>query len=109
MHDSRKPVDHAGEHLSLEVLSEEFVRFYQGIWRDNDLAFARETGRGPVDLTVNITDLNCAVRFDLYEGRMFPADAATADVALSSEVLKMLFRSKFGRGTLTINGRAHFN
>lgn len=109
LHDTRAPADHAREHLTIEQLREEFARFHEAIWRDNDLAFARATSRGPVQLDVKLTDLNESVRLDLYEGQMERAPDGAYDIAVSSEVLKFLFRSKFGRGSLTINGRVHFN
>jgi len=110
LHDTRTPTDHAREHLTVEQLREEFARFHEAIWRDNDLAFARATSCGPVRVDVKLTDLGESVRLDLYEGRLEKMlDGGAYDIAVSSEVLKFLFRSKFGRGSLTINGRAHFN
>ncbi len=109
LHGKSKPIDHAENHLTLEQLGAEFARFHTEIWRTNDLYLARSTSCGSVELNVKITDLDQIVHLDLYEGTMTSIADGTYDIAVSSEVLKFLLCSKFGRGTLTINGRVHFN
>ncbi|WP_428662911.1 MBL fold metallo-hydrolase [Reyranella sp.] len=109
LHSKSKPIDHAQEHLTLEQLRAEFARFHAEIWHTNDLSLARSTSCSSIDLNVKITDLGQTVHLDLYEGTMTSVVDDTYDIAVSSEVLKFLLLSKFGRGTLTINGRAHFN
>lgn len=108
-HDTRQPVDFPKERLSLDDIKEEFARFHRGLWTENDLATARQTGREAVTLDVKVTDLDQTLRLSLYDGSIAAVPDGAFDIAVSSEVLRFLFRNKFGRGTLTINSRVKFN
>jgi len=109
LHDTRVVADRATGAQSLEALREQFQAFHAAMWRDNDLAHAGATSRGPLELTVRIGDLDQTVKLELFSGAMSEAADGEPDVDLSSETLAMLFKSRFGRGTLTINGRVQFN
>ena len=108
-HATRRPVDQRKARPPLSELAAQYAAFHEALWRDNDLDYARATSRGPLDLVVRLDDQNTTVRLELFSGEFVIAPGEDYDVALSSETLAMLFRNKFGRGTVTINGRVQFN
>lgn len=94
--------------IPLERLISLFDRMQARLAKENDwnaILALRKSGELPPSF-VYVTDLGCALRFDITDA-LEPVERAAeeCDIRLGSESLAFVLEHQWGRGTVTINGR----
>ena len=94
---------------SEDELRQSFTEFYSNVWTDNELSYAQKT-LGSIPLSILVSDLGIVIELDLIDkGFSIHPASNQFDVVLCSEMIDFLFKNKFARGTVTINGRIQFS
>ena len=108
-HANKIPIDDQVTHFSIEELTSGFDLFVRNVWADNSLQLAQEELKR-IPLEILVSDLDVILSLDLIEGTFSTRHRDQRfDIQVSSETVDFLFKNKFARGTVTINGRIQFN
>ncbi len=108
-HSQTEVIDDQSATYSEDELKQSFSEFCLNVWGDNDLDIARQKLK-TIPLSIFVTDLRIIIQLDLISSRFTVVPSSELfDVELCSEMIDFLFKNKFARGTVTINGRVQFN
>lgn len=103
--------DFTDQSKTLEDLRTGYRDFYRNLWADNVMSSVRTPANAGFRLRIWLTGIERIVEIGLFD-EVFEEYAAGGndwDCKLSCESLLFMLRNKFGRGTITINGRIEFN
>lgn len=96
------------EPCTLEQLQHALAEMRARLAQDNDMqALARVLDMDPT--LIRVEDLNLRIELNICDEPRFLAADGPWDVSLSSAALRSVFRDRWGRGTLTVNGRFRAN